>query len=123
MLHIFEIIGTIKTTRSEVDETIFIDNFKLFSEVLLVDTETLKVILKRNKISQKELAELLSVSQRTLTKKLKLGEFTSTELEILLNLLDFGRFHPMDVFFDSVSSKKRGYNQYSLKEDRVDFEE
>lgn len=81
----------------------------------------LKVILKRNKITQRQLAELFSISQRQLTHKLKIGEFTSTELEIMLHILDFGRYHPMDVFFDTISTKQMGLNRWGSKEGRISF--
>ncbi len=68
----------------------------------MIDVASLKAEMARYNITQKELAEHIGISQRTLSNKLKKGVFGSDEMEKMIEIL---KIHdPASIFFaDSVT--------------------
>lgn len=57
----------------------------------------LKAEFTRNGLTQKEVAQKLGISSRTLSNKLKSGVFTNREIERLKNILNID---DISIFFD-----------------------
>ena len=63
----------------------------------MVNTNELKALMVRKELTQKDVAEKLNMSEKTLYLRMKKGVFGSDEIESLIELLDIK--DPMSVFF------------------------
>lgn len=63
----------------------------------MVNTNDLKAEFVRNGLTQKEVAEAIGMTPRTLSRKLEIGIFGSDEIEKLIKLLNIK--NPMEIFF------------------------
>ena len=65
----------------------------------MIDTNALKAEWVKKGLRQKDVANILKVTPKTLYTKLKKGVLGSDEIETLIVKLDIGK--PMDIFFKS----------------------
>lgn len=64
----------------------------------MVDTETLMRLLNERKITQKELAAALRMSERTVNSRLQCGIFKTNEMEVLRALLKLSKAECIEIF-------------------------
>ena len=65
----------------------------------MIKTNELKGIIVKQGYSQRKVAKLLGMSEKTFYEKMKKGVFTSDEIEALIRLLDIS--DPVSIFFAS----------------------
>lgn len=63
----------------------------------MIRTDELKGLIAKKGFSQKYVAECLGITAKTLYLKMKSGVFNSTEIHILIDLLDIENV--MEIFF------------------------
>ena len=63
----------------------------------MTDTQELKALMVRNNVSRQDLAKALSVSYSTILSRLKDGNFTLNQVDILIKTLNIA--NPSEVFF------------------------
>lgn len=63
----------------------------------MLNTNELKAAIARKGMTQKDVAESLGFSTRTLSNRISKGVFGSDEIELLMKLLDIT--DPMPIFF------------------------
>lgn len=63
----------------------------------MVNTNELKALMVRKELTQKDVAQKLNISEKTLSSRMKKRVFGSDEMVILIKLLDIK--DPMSVFF------------------------
>lgn len=63
----------------------------------MIDTKRLKGEIVRNGLSQRKVASMLGMSEKTFYLKMKKGDFRSTEMEQLITILNLDK--PADIFF------------------------
>lgn len=78
----------------------------------MVDTKKLKAVLAFNGYTQSDMAYILGINECTFSRKIRSGEFTSREMELMCVLLDFTGFDMTDVMFS-------GWREYKPKADRL----
>lgn len=66
----------------------------------MVNSRELKAAMVRKGLTQKQVAQELHITTRTLSLKLKKGVFGSDEIEALMSILDIK--DPMPIFFSHV---------------------
>lgn len=66
----------------------------------MIDVNSLKAEWVRRGLCQKDVAEMIGVTSKTLGLKLKKGVLGSDEIEILIRKLDIK--NPIDIFFKSA---------------------
>lgn len=70
----------------------------------MVNANELKAAMVRKGFTQKQVAERLNITPRTLSKKLHRGIFGSDEIESLMSILDID--DPVPIFFDQSVTYK-----------------
>ena len=63
----------------------------------MLDVNALKAEMVKNGYTQAKLAEEIGISPRTLSNKLKTGDFGNKEMEVIINVLSIK--DPMSIFF------------------------
>ena len=63
----------------------------------MINVNELKAAMVRKGLTQKEVADMMNISSRTLTSRLKKGIFGSDEIEQLMKILDIK--DPVAIFF------------------------
>ena len=63
----------------------------------MLNKNALKAEIVRNGLTQKEVAEMIGVSEKTFISRMQRGEFGTDEAEIMINRL--GIKNPIDIFF------------------------
>lgn len=66
----------------------------------MVNTQEIKALMIRNNVSRQDLADALGVSYVTLSHRLKDGNFTSKQMDILVKTLHIT--NPTEVFFSDL---------------------
>ncbi len=69
----------------------------------MIDIQLLKAEFVKNGLTQRKVAEMLGISERTLSYKLKRGVFGSDEIEIMINKLKIR--NPVQIFFSKKVSQ------------------
>lgn len=67
----------------------------------MVNTAKLKIVIKENDLTQKDLADQIGIHEVTFYNKMKSGEFNLREVTEMLGILTF-TIDPMEIFFDGV---------------------
>ena len=70
----------------------------------MVDTNALRAEMSRFGITQKAMAKILGVSEKTLYLKMKSGVFNTDEAQIMVETLHITR--PADIFFAKRATHK-----------------
>lgn len=70
----------------------------------MVNANELKGAMVRKGFTQKQVAEKLNITPRTLSTKLRKGVFGSDEIELLMSLLEIN--DPMPIFFSKTVTYK-----------------
>lgn len=70
----------------------------------MVNANELKAAMVRKGFTQKQVAEKLNITPRTLSTKLRKGVFGSDEIELLMSLLEIN--DPMPIFFSKTVTYK-----------------
>lgn len=70
----------------------------------MVNANELKAAMVRKGFTQKQVAEKLNITPRTLSTKLRKGVFGSDEIELLMSLLEIN--DPMTIFFSKTVTYK-----------------
>lgn len=70
----------------------------------MVNSEKLIQIIKENKRTQSEVADMLGITYATFYRKLLKRELLSSEIEVILQNLKFS-VDPMEVFFEGIKPK------------------
>lgn len=63
----------------------------------MVQVCEIRACMARKRISQKELAKLLHISEKTMVEKMKTGNFGLEEAKIMIDILEIK--NPSDIFF------------------------
>ncbi len=63
----------------------------------MIDTNSLRGIIAAKGYSQRKLAKLMGISEKTFYEKMKKGVFVSTEIEFMMELLEIE--NPKEIFF------------------------
>ena len=63
----------------------------------MLNKNALKAEIVRNGLTQKEVAEMIGISEKTFISRMQRGVFGTDEAEIMINRL--GIQHPIDIFF------------------------
>ena len=63
----------------------------------MLNKNALKAEIVRNGLTQKEVAEMIGVSEKTFNSRMQRGVFGTDEAEIMINRL--GIKNPIDIFF------------------------
>lgn len=63
----------------------------------MIKTNDLRGIIAKNGFSQRKLAEMLGISEKTFYAKMKKGVFNSNEIQAMIDILKIG--NPLDIFF------------------------
>lgn len=63
----------------------------------MLDKNALKAEIVRNGLTQKDVAEMIGVSEKTFISRMRRGAFGTDEAEIMINRL--GIKNPIDIFF------------------------
>ncbi len=66
----------------------------------MLNTNELKAAMVRKGLTQKDVADSLNISAKTLSNRISRGVFGSDEIECLMKLLDIT--DPMSIFFANV---------------------
>lgn len=63
----------------------------------MIDTKTLRGIIAMKGLSQRKVANMIGITEKTFYEKMKRGVFTSTEIEAMMRILDID--NPKEIFF------------------------
>ena len=63
----------------------------------MLDRNALKAEIVRNGLTQKEVAKMIGISEKTFISRMRKGAFGTDEAEIMIRLL--GIKHPAEIFF------------------------
>lgn len=63
----------------------------------MVKINEIRACMARNQITQKQLAQELHISEKTMTAKMKTGNFGLEEAKLMIELLDIK--NPSEIFF------------------------
>lgn len=63
----------------------------------MIDTDELRGVIAKNRLSQKDVADMIGVAPKTFYEKMKKGVFGSDEIQIMIDRLDIKE--PMKIFF------------------------
>jgi transcriptional regulator with XRE-family HTH domain len=63
----------------------------------MLDRNALKAEIVRNGLTQKEVAKMIGISEKTFISRMRKGAFGTDEAEIMIRLL--GIKHPVEIFF------------------------
>lgn len=63
----------------------------------MIDTNSLRGIIAEKGLSQRKVAVMIGITEKTFYEKMKKGVFTSTEIEAMMKILDIE--NPKEIFF------------------------
>lgn len=69
----------------------------------MVDVNRLRGLIAERGLSQRKVAKLLGMAEKTFYSKMKSGVFVSTEMSALIELLDIS--DPAGIFFTEIVSR------------------
>lgn len=66
----------------------------------MTNVQEIKALMVRNEVSRQDLADALGISYNTILTRLKDGNFTSKQMDILVEILHIT--NPAEVFFSNL---------------------
>ena len=63
----------------------------------MIDTDELRGIIAKKRMSQAEVAKLLGIAPKTFYEKMKKGKFGSDEIDLMIDFLEIK--NPIEIFF------------------------